>query len=328
MLPLNSRDLRALRRSLLDWYDAHRRDLPWRRDADPYRVWVSEIMLQQTRVAAVLDTTRAGWNDFPRCRRWLQRANNRCWRCGADSATTIVPAACIRQRRSSLASARENFRAPPKRGASFRASGATPPRPSRALRSANLSPSSMATSSACSSACFGQSEGREGTWQRAEALLDRARPGDFNQAMMELGATICTPRCSAMPGVSADYVVRNPRREVPKVADCTEAPASSLRACAERRSRFCLVQRPARCEAHGRDVGASRSIGRFKGRTAGEIPPLHHRHRLRGIGRTRIRQAAARASTAEHAGSPRKQWQKLALTGLTRKVLRKLGDAT
>ena len=44
----------------------HRRDLPWRRDPHPYRVWVSEIMLQQTRVAAVLDTTRASCRNFLR----------------------------------------------------------------------------------------------------------------------------------------------------------------------------------------------------------------------------------------------------------------------
>src|SRR5204862_119803 len=42
-------------RRLLSWYDAHARDLPWRKSRDPYRVWVSEIMLQQTRVAAVIE---------------------------------------------------------------------------------------------------------------------------------------------------------------------------------------------------------------------------------------------------------------------------------
>src|SRR6516162_9965542 len=63
MVPLNPRDQVAFRRALLRWYDAHRRDLPWRRDADPYRVWVSEIMLQQTRVAAVLEHFA----------RWVQR---------------------------------------------------------------------------------------------------------------------------------------------------------------------------------------------------------------------------------------------------------------
>src|SRR5690349_8210065 len=44
----------ALRRKLLAWYDRHRRDLPWRNTRDPYRIWVSEIMLQQTRVEAVI----------------------------------------------------------------------------------------------------------------------------------------------------------------------------------------------------------------------------------------------------------------------------------
>src|SRR6187551_1004132 len=39
---------------LLSWFDAHRRDLPWRRDRDPYRIWVSEVMLQQTQVATVI----------------------------------------------------------------------------------------------------------------------------------------------------------------------------------------------------------------------------------------------------------------------------------
>ena len=41
-----------LSRPLLDWYEQNKRDLPWRRDMTPYRVWVSEIMLQQTRIEA------------------------------------------------------------------------------------------------------------------------------------------------------------------------------------------------------------------------------------------------------------------------------------
>src|SRR5947209_6258102 len=44
-----------LRGALLNWYDKNKRDLPWRRNRDPYRVWISEIMLQQTRVAAVVE---------------------------------------------------------------------------------------------------------------------------------------------------------------------------------------------------------------------------------------------------------------------------------
>src|SRR3954447_13429098 len=55
-----------LRAALLDWYGRYRRDLPWRRTRDPYRIWVSEIMLQQTRVAAVLEHYKSFLKRFPR----------------------------------------------------------------------------------------------------------------------------------------------------------------------------------------------------------------------------------------------------------------------
>src|SRR5436309_2907387 len=50
---------------LLAWYDANQRDLPWRKDRDPYRVWLSEIMLQQTRVAAVTEHYHEFLRRFP-----------------------------------------------------------------------------------------------------------------------------------------------------------------------------------------------------------------------------------------------------------------------
>ena len=52
-MPSDASTFTLLRRRLLAWFDRHRRDLPWRRDRDPYRIWVSEVMLQQTTVAAV-----------------------------------------------------------------------------------------------------------------------------------------------------------------------------------------------------------------------------------------------------------------------------------
>src|SRR6266496_3199154 len=54
-----------IRRELLEWYDGNRRDLPWRRTEDPYAIWVSEIMLQQTRVAAVIERYVAFMTRFP-----------------------------------------------------------------------------------------------------------------------------------------------------------------------------------------------------------------------------------------------------------------------
>ena len=57
--------LKSFRRALLEWYDRNKRELPWRKTGDPYRVWVSEIMLQQTRVAAVLPRYEKFFRRFP-----------------------------------------------------------------------------------------------------------------------------------------------------------------------------------------------------------------------------------------------------------------------
>src|SRR5208283_5031541 len=54
-----------LRRQLLEWYARNRRDLPWRRNPDPYSIWVSEIMLQQTRVTVVVDRYQTFLARFP-----------------------------------------------------------------------------------------------------------------------------------------------------------------------------------------------------------------------------------------------------------------------
>jgi len=59
------KSLSDFRRSLLSWYDRSARSLPWRRTCDPYRIWVSEIMLQQTRVAAVLPYYERFLERFP-----------------------------------------------------------------------------------------------------------------------------------------------------------------------------------------------------------------------------------------------------------------------
>jgi len=60
--------LLSFRRNLLAWYRTHHRKLPWRKTRDPYRIWVSEIMLQQTRVAAVLEHYKRFLKRFPTIR--------------------------------------------------------------------------------------------------------------------------------------------------------------------------------------------------------------------------------------------------------------------
>src|SRR6266550_2766051 len=62
---LNGRKLATFRRQLLGWFRQFQRDLPWRRITDPYRIWLSEIMLQQTRVAAVIPYYERFLQRFP-----------------------------------------------------------------------------------------------------------------------------------------------------------------------------------------------------------------------------------------------------------------------
>src|SRR3989441_1919864 len=65
---LNGHQLAIFRRQLLNWFHEFRRDLPWRRTRDPYRIWLSEIMLQQTRVAAAIPYYERFLERFPNVR--------------------------------------------------------------------------------------------------------------------------------------------------------------------------------------------------------------------------------------------------------------------
>ena len=66
---MNTAEIESLRKELLKWYQAHHRDLPWRRSNNPYRIWVSEVMLQQTQVRTVLDYYRRFITKFPNIKR-------------------------------------------------------------------------------------------------------------------------------------------------------------------------------------------------------------------------------------------------------------------
>ena len=181
-------------RSLLGWFDRHKRDLPWRQDRDPYRVWLSEIMLQQTRVAAV--TNYYG--------RFLQRFPSVEKLAAAREASVLAAWSGLgyyRRARMLHAAAKQIVK---EHGGKF-------PRSAEALRA--LPGIGRYTAAAIASIAFGQpaavvdgnvervlqrAHGKkivgEELWRAAGELLSQQRPGDFNQAMMELGATVCLPR--------------------------------------------------------------------------------------------------------------------------------------
>ena len=76
---VDSKTARAIGRALLAWYVGHRRDLPWRRSLDPYSVWVSEMMLQQTQVRTVI----------PYFERWMKRFPDIATLARADEADVL-----------------------------------------------------------------------------------------------------------------------------------------------------------------------------------------------------------------------------------------------
>src|SRR5208282_5439296 len=188
---------RTFHARLLAWYDQHARDLPWRESRDPYRVWLSEIMLQQTRVAAVI----AHYHEFLRRFPTVEKL-------AAAREPSVLAAwsglGYYRRARMLHAAAKVIVR---ELGGEFPAS-------EEALR--ELPGIGRYTAAAIASIAFGEPvavvdgnvervlqrlSGKrlagEELWEASTHLLDAKRPGDFNQAMMELGAVVCTPRAPA-----------------------------------------------------------------------------------------------------------------------------------
>lgn len=198
----------ALPARLLEWYDGARRDLPWRRSRDPYRIWLAEVMLQQTRVETVA----------PYYERFIERFPTVAALAAASVDEVLeawVGLGYYGRARRLHAAARqvmaEHEGRVPREVAAMRAL----PGVGRYTAGAVLSiayglPVPVVDGNVERILCrlFGL-EGnpkagptRQRLWALAEALIPGARAGDFNQAMMDLGATVCTPKapaCEACP---------------------------------------------------------------------------------------------------------------------------------
>jgi A/G-specific adenine glycosylase len=194
---LSAFDIELLRSKLLAWYDLHRRDLPWRRTKDPYAILVSEVMLQQTRVAAAVSYFEAFMRRFPGVRELAEAAEEEVLAVWAGlgyyyRARNLQRAARTILERGSFPKDSESLRELPGVGvytaaavASIGFSEPTGAIDGNAIRvlSRIFDDPTPANSSA----------GRARWDVLAEAMLDTCRPGDFNQAVMELGATLCAP---------------------------------------------------------------------------------------------------------------------------------------
>jgi A/G-specific adenine glycosylase len=221
--PFDSRAIRSIRRALLAFFDASARDLPWRRSGDPYAIWISEVMAQQTR----LDTVIPYWE------RWLQRFPD-------VGALADAPLDDVLKEWEGLGyySRARNLHAAARLIAE-RHGGALPGH-YEALRA--LPGIGDYTAGAVSSIAFGvRAPVVDGNVRRvlarllddpapaprrlrevAASLVPGERPGDFNQALMELGSLVCTPRspqCDSCP-VAAHCAARAAGTQLDR--PCTE----------------------------------------------------------------------------------------------------------
>lgn len=195
---LSEEEIRQLRRDLLDWFDKHRRDLPWRRTRDPYAIWVSEIMLQQTRVAAVVPFYERFLNRFPTFESLSEASESDLLACWAGlgyyyRARNLQKAAIQMRERGAFPATYDELLAMPGIGEYTAAAVASiafdlP----RAAVDGNVL--RVASRIFDDPADTGSAAGRKHLSTLADKLFDRSRPGAFNQAMMELGATVCLPK--------------------------------------------------------------------------------------------------------------------------------------
>jgi A/G-specific adenine glycosylase len=201
----------SLRVRLLRWYEQNQRDLPWRQSSNPYAIWVSEIMLQQTRVAVVAERYQEFMERFPTLvslalapeqdvlAMWSGLGYYRRARMLHKAAQFVAS-----HLGGNLPSRAEELRALPGIGAYTAAAVAS---------IAHGEPVAVVDGNVERVLCrlagweAGSRKGGGAALRRkiedlAGRLLDRARPGDFNQAIMELGAMVCVPRnpqCAVCP---------------------------------------------------------------------------------------------------------------------------------
>ena len=211
--------LGAITRPLLSWYDAHARVLPWREDPSPYRVWISEIMLQQTRVEAVkpyFERFVAALPDVASLARVEDDRLMKLWEgLGYYSRARNLKKAAqmmVEQYHGELPASREELLKLPGIGsytagaiASIAFGIAAPAVDGNVLR--------VITRVLADDSDIANARTKARIEQAVLPVIDKKRPGDYNQALIEIGALVCVPNGE------------------PKCAEC---PLASMCLCKER----------------------------------------------------------------------------------------------
>jgi A/G-specific adenine glycosylase len=208
LIALAPRELRKFRHKLLAWFAAGQRDLPWRKTKDPYRIWLSEIMLQQTRVAAVVPYYSKFLARFPNLAALARARTEAVLQRWAGLGYYSRARNLHRAAKEILVSHVGRF--PRGYNAALSLPGIGRYTAAAVLSIAYGEPLAVLDGNVARVlARLGAVRGNlraPATWKQLDAtaheLLARDGPGDWNQAMMELGATVCTPkspRCSECP---------------------------------------------------------------------------------------------------------------------------------
>ena len=185
---------------MLSWFAERKRDLPWRRTRDPYRIWLSEIMLQQTRVAAVIPYYERFLEAFPDVRALARAKTDRVL--GRWAGLGYYSRARNLQLAAKEIASRHADEFPRKYEEALALPGIGRYTAAAVLSIAYGEPHAVLDGNVARVlARIGALRGdlrAPATWRKLEAstqdLLARDAPGDWNQAMMELGATVCTPK--------------------------------------------------------------------------------------------------------------------------------------
>jgi A/G-specific adenine glycosylase len=337
-----------VRGQLLEWYERCRRDLPWRRNPAPYSIWVSEIMLQQTRAAVVAERYAAFMARFPTLQSLAQAFEQEvlaAWsglgyyrRARMLHQTAQLIAA---QPQGSLPLTAEELRQLPGIGAYTAAAVASIAHGERvAVVDGNVERVLCRMEGLdAGSGVGGGSQVRRKIEVLAAQLVCPLRPGEWNQALMELGATLCLPRnpqCPVCP-VAADCKTQGEHPTAPRPAMQSRVAAYALsvrdgrlagEVHHEANREVLLQQRPAA-------LTVMPGMWELPALRETNLPPeallLEVRHAIMQVNyRVRIRAVGEDALDALTVPGGERRWlpldeaARMALTGLARKVLTRL----
>jgi len=343
-LDLDAADIDRVRERLLEWYMHNRRDLPWRHTRDPYAIWVSEVMLQQTRVAVVVERYQAFMARFPSLHSLaLAEVEDvlALW-----SGLGYYRRARMLHKAARFVAERNNGRMPATAAELRRLPGIGSYTAAAIASIAYGEPVAVVDGNVERVLCRlegwnAQSHGSGGGSVRrrieklASEMVDPARPGDSNQAQMELGAVLCLPRnpqCLVCP-LSADCKTRGEHKTAPRPPMIARVVAHALalrtrHVAGETRREVLLEQRPLA-------LTVMPGLWELPALTDSDVPGkdlrLTVRHAIMQVNYiVRIRAVAEADANAMTVAGGERRWAPLneassmALTGMARKVLTRL----